>query len=100
MTDYFTPCTCAWGNKRGDFNKHHRVREQSKIPDETQVVITTDKEPVDGQVVKGRQYSAYTVQATSMPAPQSQRWNLRLTLDLDNDKFQSQDTNLTAPYSF
>ena len=49
-------------------------------------------------MVKGHQYSAYTVQATSMPAPQSQRWSLRPTLDLDN-KFQSQETNSTAPYS-
>jgi hypothetical protein len=33
-------------------------------------------------VVKGRQYGAYTV------APQSQRWSLRPTLDLDSDKFR------------
>ena len=38
-------------------------------------------------MVKGRQYSAYTVQATSMPAPQSQRWSLRPTLDLNTDNF-------------
>ena len=49
-------------------------------------------------VVKGRQYSAYTactIQATSMSAPQSQRWSLRLTIDLDTDNFQSQETNST-----
>ncbi len=33
-------------------------------------------------VVKGRQHGAYTV------APQSQRWSLRPTLDLDSDKFR------------
>ncbi len=33
-------------------------------------------------VVKGRLYSAYTV------PPQSQRWSLRPTLDLDSDKFR------------
>jgi hypothetical protein len=38
-------------------------------------------------VVKGRQYySAYTV--PHMPAPQSQKWSLRPTLDLDSDKFR------------
>ena len=49
-------------------------------------------------MVKGRQYSACTVQATSMSAPQSLRWSLRPTLDLDTDNFQSQETNSTAPY--
>ena len=51
-------------------------------------------------MVKGRQYSAYTVQATLMMVPQSQRWSLRPTFDLDNDKFQLQETNSTALYSF
>jgi hypothetical protein len=35
-------------------------------------------------VVKGRQYSAYTVQFR-MLAPQSQKWSLRPTVDLDSD---------------
>ena len=47
-------------------------------------------------MVKGRQHNVYTVQATSIPAPQLQRWSLRLTLDLDTDNFQSQETNSTA----
>jgi hypothetical protein len=38
--------------QKEDFDKRHRVMEQSKIPDETQVVITTDKEPVEGCVVR------------------------------------------------
>ena len=33
-----------------------------------------------------------------MSAPQSQRWSLRLTLDLDTDNFQSQEKKLTVPY--
>ncbi len=53
-------------------------------------------------VVKGRQCSAYTVlnlvpkgpgyEANTVlcrvPAPQSQKWSLRPTLDLDSDKFR------------
>jgi hypothetical protein len=42
-------------------------------------------------VVKGRQYSA----CTYMPAPQSQKWSLRLTLDLDSDSFDV-GTNLVS----
>ena len=49
-------------------------------------------------MLKGRQYSAHTVQAMSMSAPQFQRWSLRPTLDLDTDNFQSQETNSTVPY--
>ena len=38
-------------------------------------------------VIKGRQYSAYIYTAyTLIPVPQSQRWSLRLTLNLDSDK--------------
>ena len=33
-----------------------------------------------------------------MSTPQLQRWSLRLTVDLDTDNFQSQETNSTAPY--
>ena len=33
-----------------------------------------------------------------MSVPQSQRWRLRPTLDLDTDDFRSQETNSTAPY--
>ena len=44
-------------------------------------------------MVKGRQYRAYTIQATSIWAPQSQRWSLRPTLNLN---FQLQETNSTA----
>ena len=47
-------------------------------------------------MVKGRQYSANIIQATSIPAPQSLRWSLRLTLNLNTDNFQSQETNSTA----
>ena len=43
-------------------------------------------------MIKGRQYTVHT----SIPAPQSQRWSLRPTLDLDNDNFQSQEMNSTA----
>ena len=49
-------------------------------------------------MVKGRQYSTYTVQTTLMSAHQSQGWSLKPTLNLDTDNFQSQETNSTAPY--
>ena len=54
------------------------------------------------RMVKVRQHSSYTVYATSMSAPQLQRWRLWPTLDLDTDNFhfRSQETNSTAPYSF
>ena len=39
------------------------------------------------------------VHATLMPAPQSQRWSLRPTLDLDRDKFRCfRENMLTRSY--
>ena len=52
-------------------------------------------------VVEGRQYNTYTVQATSMPAPQLQRWSLRLTLimtsfDAHNHRRQTQQRSIAS----
>ena len=38
--------------QKENFDKHHHAREQSEIPDGSEVVITTDKQPVEGRVIK------------------------------------------------
>ena len=38
--------------QKENFDKHHRVKEQFEILDGSEVVITTDKQPVEGRVVE------------------------------------------------
>ena len=52
--------------QKENFDKHHRVREQSEIPDGSEVVITTDKQPVEGRVVEPAETPrSYIVQTPS-----------------------------------
>ena len=45
---------------------HHCVREQSEIPDGSEVVITTDKQPMEGRVVESAETPcSYIVQTPS-----------------------------------
>ena len=38
--------------QKEDFDRRHRAREQPEIPDGSEVVITTDKEPIDDKVIE------------------------------------------------
>ncbi len=49
-----------------DFDKRHRVREQSSIPERSRVIVTTDHQLIDGKVVEhAKSPRSYIVAAPS-----------------------------------
>lgn len=52
----FKKANCQFKDKqKRDFDKRHRVRNQSNIPDGSEVVVTTESRPVEGRVVQPAQ---------------------------------------------
>lgn len=63
--------------KKG-FDQQHRVQEQSEIPDGSEVVITTDKEPIDGHVIR----PAETPRSYIAETPWGEIWRNRSQLNV------------------